>query len=217
VVPKSGPWGVEECKAPVECYTCGQVGHYSTSCPRGPRKLEGFRNPVRNFALQEEVSEDNLDKPQEDPAVKSEEPEGETPPVEVVDDDYIGCGDQYDLDEFFILEELEEADNGEQVAGIHELEEDEILCTWEVLVGHVDDRPYQVHVHKNQMGMCPRGATEARQCLATYITINGVKAYMLFDSRSTPDLMSPDFAWVMKVSMIQLENPVPIQLSCIGS
>jgi hypothetical protein len=208
---------VEERKAPVECYTCGQVGHYSTSCPRGPRKPEGFQNPVRNFALQEEVPEDNPDKPQEDPVVKSEEPESETPPVEVVDDDYIGCGDQYDLDEFFILEELEEEDNSERVAGIRELNEDEILCMQEVRVGHVDDRPYRAHVCKNQTGMRPRAATEARQCLAAYITINGVKAYTLFDSGSTPDLMSPDFARVTKVSTFQLENPVPIQLGCVGS
>ena len=87
----------------------------------------------------------------------------------------------------------------------------------EVHVSHVDNRPFQVHIHKEQMRTCPVVTKEARQCLTAYITVNGVKAYTLFDSGSTPDLMSPDFAWVMKVSTFQLDNPVPIQLGCIGS
>ena len=87
----------------------------------------------------------------------------------------------------------------------------------EVHVGHVNDKPYQAHTQKEWTGVCLVGAKEARQCLAAYITINGVKAYMLFDSGSIPDLMSLDFAWVTKVSTFQLDNPVPIQLGCISS
>ena len=116
----------------------------------------------------------------------------------------------------FVLEDMEEEES-DQVAGIQELKGDKIPCAMEVCIGHVNDRPYWVHTQKEWMGVCPVSAKEARQCLAAYITMNGVKVYMLFDSGSTPDLGSPDFAWVTKVSTFQLDNPVPIQLGCISS
>ena len=116
----------------------------------------------------------------------------------------------------FVLEDMEEEES-DQVAGIWELEGDEIPCVMEVCISHVNDRLYWVHTQKEWTGVHPVGAKEARQCLAAYITMNGVKVYMLFDSGSTPDLGSPDFAWVTKVSTFQLDNPVPIQLGCISS
>ena len=174
---------------------------------------------VRNYTLQEDLLKVKSDKLQEAPAVKTEDrgnPGEEVTPEEVVKDDYTGNGDQYNLDNVFILEDMEEEES-DQITGIQELEGDKIPWVMEVHVGHVDNRLYQMHTQKEWMGVCPVGAKEARQCLAAYITINGVKAYTLCDSGSTPDLMSPDFTWVTKVSTFQLDNPVPIQLGCIGS
>ena len=54
-------------------------------------------------------------------------------------------------------------------------------------------------------------------CLAGYITINGVKAYTLFDSGSTTDAISPDFARVSNVPILRLEKPATLQLGCSGS
>ena len=174
---------------------------------------------VRNYTLQEDLLKVKSDKLQEAPAVKTEDrgnPGEEVTPEEVVKDDYTGNGDQYNLDNVFILEDMEEEES-DQITGIQELEGDKIPWVMEVHVGHVDNRLYQMHTQKEWMGVCPVGAKEARQCLAAYITINGVKAYTLCDSGSTPDLMSPDFAQVTKVSTFQLDNPVPIQLGCISS
>jgi hypothetical protein len=213
-VPRNGARGGE-----VICFTCGKAGHYSTACTQEQRKPEAARGNVRNFALRGGSPGNEPEGPQDDPAVESEEPVGEPPPDEVVEDDYIGHGDQYDSDDVFVLEELEEGeqDDGERIAGIRELEEEEILYALEERVGHVDDRPYRAHARKDRTGTRPIVAKEARQCLASYITINGVKAYTLFDSGSTPDLMSPDFARVTKVKTFRLDSPVPIQLGCVGS
>ena len=54
-------------------------------------------------------------------------------------------------------------------------------------------------------------------CLAAYVTINGVKAYTLFDSGSTTDAVSPDFTRVANLPVKQLVKPVTLQLGCSGS
>ena len=54
-------------------------------------------------------------------------------------------------------------------------------------------------------------------CLAAYVKINGVEAYTLFDSGSTTDSISPDFMRVAQVPMKTLEDPVTLQLGCVGS
>jgi hypothetical protein len=54
-------------------------------------------------------------------------------------------------------------------------------------------------------------------CLAAYVTINGVKAYTLFDSGSTTDAVSPNFTRVANLPVKQLVKPVTLQLGCLGS
>ena len=54
-------------------------------------------------------------------------------------------------------------------------------------------------------------------CLTGYITINGVKAYTLFDSGNTTDTVSPDFARVSNVPILRLKKPATLQLGCSGS
>jgi hypothetical protein len=54
-------------------------------------------------------------------------------------------------------------------------------------------------------------------CLAAYIKLNGVKAYTLFDSGSTTDSISPDFTRVAQIPVKTLEDPVTLQLGCVGS
>ena len=43
------------------------------------------------------------------------------------------------------------------------------------------------------------------------------KAYMLFDSGSTMDAVSPDFTQVVSLLVKQLDKPVTLQLGCLGS
>ncbi|KAI0039908.1 hypothetical protein FA95DRAFT_1469468, partial [Auriscalpium vulgare] len=49
------------------------------------------------------------------------------------------------------------------------------------------------------------------------VTIKGHRALALFDSGSTADLVSPDFARVANLQLFALEKPVPLQLGCVGS
>lgn len=53
--------------------------------------------------------------------------------------------------------------------------------------------------------------------LTMYLTINGLEAIVLFDSGSTGDSISPEFARVSGVKTFELENPTQLQLGCSGS
>ncbi|KAI0044712.1 hypothetical protein FA95DRAFT_1496622, partial [Auriscalpium vulgare] len=63
----------------------------------------------------------------------------------------------------------------------------------------------------------PDVPAEHRQCLAAYVEVNGVKAYALFDTGSTTVSVTPDFARVSRIPLTALENPVTLQLGCVGS
>lgn len=54
-------------------------------------------------------------------------------------------------------------------------------------------------------------------CLSTWVKINGVKAFTLFDSGSTSDAISPDFVPVANIHCFELTNPVILQLGMKGS
>ncbi|TDL13790.1 hypothetical protein BD410DRAFT_699514, partial [Rickenella mellea] len=53
--------------------------------------------------------------------------------------------------------------------------------------------------------------------LTAYVTVNGHSAFTMFDSGSTIDAISPDFAEVAKLDAVSLDQPVALQLGCKGS
>lgn len=53
--------------------------------------------------------------------------------------------------------------------------------------------------------------------LVARMNLNGLVAIVLFDSGSTSDAISPDFARVANLKVFALTEPVPIQLGCRGS
>jgi len=63
----------------------------------------------------------------------------------------------------------------------------------------------------------PRRSPHLQATLAAEIEINGVKALVLFDSGSTTDSITPEFAFVTKAKQIKLEEQVILQLGCVGS
>ncbi|KAF8834289.1 hypothetical protein BDN67DRAFT_915246 [Paxillus ammoniavirescens] len=53
--------------------------------------------------------------------------------------------------------------------------------------------------------------------MAIYINLNRFPAWTLLDMGSTTDLVSPQVAQVAKLLYFQLNNPVTLQLGCVGS
>ncbi|KAK7021761.1 hypothetical protein VNI00_017272 [Paramarasmius palmivorus] len=67
------------------------------------------------------------------------------------------------------------------------------------------------------VGKRPRRKASENRCLAAWIEIDGVRAFVLFDSGSTADAVSPDFARTAKLKLYRLESPVTLQLGTKGS
>ena len=67
------------------------------------------------------------------------------------------------------------------------------------------------------MGECPQTSGNNRHCMAVLVKVNGLEAYVLLDTDSTTISVIHDFACIAKLCVIQLENPVPLQLGTVGS
>jgi hypothetical protein len=63
----------------------------------------------------------------------------------------------------------------------------------------------------------PKRSPRLQATLAAEVSINGVKALALFDSGSTTDSITPEFAFITKAKQIVLEDQVILQLGCVGS
>jgi hypothetical protein len=53
--------------------------------------------------------------------------------------------------------------------------------------------------------------------MAALVKVNGLEAYTLLDTGSTTVSVTHDFARVAKLDVMQLENPVTLQLGTVGS
>ncbi|KII94476.1 hypothetical protein PLICRDRAFT_100279, partial [Plicaturopsis crispa FD-325 SS-3] len=63
----------------------------------------------------------------------------------------------------------------------------------------------------------PRRTNAMQHTLAAEINVNGVLAYTLFDSGSTTDSLTPEFARVSGAHCTELPEQVTLQLGCVGS
>jgi len=68
----------------------------------------------------------------------------------------------------------------------------------------------EAHVH-------PVIPSQLKECLATFTTVGGHKAWTLWDSGSTTTGVTPSFIDVAKITVFPLKNPHVLQLGTIGS
>ena len=74
-----------------------------------------------------------------------------------------------------------------------------------------------MYSHRSRHREQPIWLHSDNRTLAGYWEINGVKAHCLLDSRSEGVLLSLEFMWAMGIKMFALEQPIALQLACIGS
>jgi hypothetical protein len=77
--------------------------------------------------------------------------------------------------------------------------------------------PYRSHTTCQCVGEQPCLSKEKQLCLAAYVTLNGMKAYALFDTGSTSNLMAPEFSFMSGSLTFKLTEEIPLQLGCKGS
>jgi len=97
-------------------------------------------------------------------------------------------------------------------------ESEDVVYVWAIcakVVAAHEENPSQSSLQRKMERPARSKAVEA--CLATYIRVNGMDAFTLFDSGSTTDSLSPDFARTSDVRVHRLEKQIPLQLGTIGS
>ena len=66
-------------------------------------------------------------------------------------------------------------------------------------------------------GTCPQIAPEMHRCATIKMKVNRCKVYIMIDTGSTGNFMSPAFAKVTGMKVFPLEQQLTLQLGCIGS
>src|SRR6266571_4780825 len=75
----------------------------------------------------------------------------------------------------------------------------------------------KLHVSRNAGKHPTNRPPSAKRTLTAHIKIAGVKAYMLFNSRAGNDAISLDYIWAVHIPILQLENPVLLQMGTKGT
>ena len=71
--------------------------------------------------------------------------------------------------------------------------------------------------NKTVEGTCPWIAPEMHRCATIETKVNRCKVYIMIDTGSTGNFMSPAFAKVTRMKVFPLEQQLMLQLGCIGS
>jgi hypothetical protein len=224
------------------CFNCGKPGHLARDCKEKPRMFaaqvidedalatrEAGGNPPASNDRDGTVEVNN--NMEIDDAFASQDMEVDEPYGSQLDSDQGYNPSDYDTDGFRIADD-ESMEGDSEVVFIRSLH----TAQGNVQVGDAQGnrevsiramhstpetdtpRAYRNSMRKPEGSMKrPLRETAENMCLTAYIEINGVKAYTLFDSGSTTDSVSPDFTRVARLHVKTLEQPVTLQLGCVGS
>jgi hypothetical protein len=80
-----------------------------------------------------------------------------------------------------------------------------------------DPNVYDSNIRRKNSHVQPVRTPDSQRVMTALININGSPAWTMFDTGSTADCVSPEFARVNNFQVFDLDSPVPLQLGTKGS
>ncbi|KDQ59354.1 hypothetical protein JAAARDRAFT_192858 [Jaapia argillacea MUCL 33604] len=218
----------------VTCFKCGCTGRYANDCQSSGSK------PTEQMYAAQRVEDEVIISPDNKAPHHSENgleavlgDDMADPPLEEYDDEFVG-GSQYDPDDVqasdvYYEYEYEEpahpsddmdASSVEYMHMMHVMDNapSDIAFQFAMKDAEIEPGPSRSRMIKaTGKGSRPTKTQQSKDCRTAYVDIGGSKAFGLFDTGSTTDSISPEFAHVARLKVFELENPASLQLRCVGS
>ncbi|KAG6875172.1 hypothetical protein C0992_004910 [Termitomyces sp. T32_za158] len=175
------------------CYNCGCMGHYSKDC-KAPRAQVWAAHTAavgsNADAELEELVEDKAAPQEGRSSLLSIQIDGdEYIAVDIHDNDYYTCDDEE-----------------EHMFALTEHQDDRCVRMQHITLQKAADKLQR-----------PQYTPQEKECLVTYVEVNGHPAWMLWDSGSTTMGITPQFAHVNAICVHELTEPLMLQLGTVGS
>jgi len=206
------------------CYNCDATDHFSKDCPK-PRRNKTFVRAARTAQVsgsEDDNNEESLDD-------LSDRDGSQMPPISEEDEDQRDPDERIEVEVPVGNDYYEDDEHDDRMFGMrteeeigYEIEGDFITATVVFpLKGNTQPKEVKMRKHKlipsRKTRMRPKYSEEEKRCLATWVEINGLRAWTLWDSGSTTTGITPAFAELAKIPVDELEDPHVLQLGTVGS
>jgi len=200
------------------CFNCGSLDHFSRDCTE-PRKNKTFVRAVRSAHedSDDERGENSTDEEGGSDALPSipEGNEDQSPDERIEIETPMG-------NEYYEEDGSDEHMFGMRTCEYPDTEADHMMATVVFpLKGNETPREIRTRKHKlipsRKTRMRPKYSEEDKRCMATWVEINGLKAWTLWDSGSTTTGITPSFAEIARIPVDELTDPHVLQLGTVGS